>query len=315
MPLMDLFQVTFQSVAVLLGVGLIGFWIIRRHLIPDYALGLLSPLALEIALPCLIFVNILTTFNPERHPDWWIYPIWWGVFTIFAAGLTFLCMFASQKKSRREFAISLFFQNGLFFPLAILPGMFPDEPVYLVYLFLFMLFFPTLLFNTYALFFKNQKQELNYKKIFHPVFVVTLFALAVRILAVHTYIPDLIYSVAALVGAMSLPLIMIILGGNIYLDFRKKEKFHTREIVKFVLIKNIFFPLVFIGFLLVVRPAYPIALIILLQSAVPPVTAVPILVGRAGGDQTITNQFIFASFLASLFSIPLMISIFGQVYS
>ena len=57
---MDLFLATFESIAVLLGVGLIGFWIIRKHLIPEKALGLLSPLALEIALPCLIFSNIIS---------------------------------------------------------------------------------------------------------------------------------------------------------------------------------------------------------------------------------------------------------------
>ncbi len=299
----------------MLGVGLIGFWIVRRRLIPDHVLGLLSPLALEIALPCLIFVNILTTFNPEVYQDWWMYPLWWVVFTLLAAGLSFLSMFASHKKTRREFAISLFFQNGLFFPLAILPGIFPDEPIYLAYLFLFMLFFPALLFNTYALFFKNTKQELNWKKIFHPIFIVTLVAVGIRLLSVHTYIPDIVYSVATVVGAMSLPLIMIILGGNIYIDFRKKEKLRTFEIVKFVLIKNILFPLFFIGFLLFVRPAYPIAFIILLQSAVPPVTAVPLLVSRAGGDATITNQFIFASFLVSLLSIPGIISLFGMLYT
>jgi malate permease and related proteins len=312
---MDLFLTTFQSIAVLLGVGLIGFWIIRKRLIPEKALGLLSPLALEIALPCLIFSNILTSFSPQTTPDWWMFPVWWLVFTALAAILTGKFMFISHKTSRREFAITLFFQNGLFIPLAILAGMFPADPSYLVYLFLFMLFFPTLLFNGYHLFFKKQNNTLNWKKIFHPIFIVTIIAMSIRLFNIQTYVPDIVLMVTQMVGAMSIPLVMIILGANIYSDFQKKGKIFKLEIIKFVALKNILFPLIFLGVLLVFRPEYHIALIIILQSAVPPVTAVPLLVERAGGNQTIVNQFMLVSFLCSLITIPVMISLFGFLFS
>lgn len=75
---MDLFITTFESVAVLLGIGIIGFWIIRKKILPGNILGLLSPLALEIALPSLIFVNIISNFEPAEFPDWWQLPLWWG---------------------------------------------------------------------------------------------------------------------------------------------------------------------------------------------------------------------------------------------
>lgn len=52
---------------------------------------------------------------------------------------------------------------------------------------------------------------------------------------------------------------------------------------------------------------YHIALIIIIQAAVPPVTAVPIVTERAGGDRAVVNQFIVASFIVSLFSILLMV--------
>lgn len=311
---MDLFFATFQSVAVLLGVGLIGFWIIRKRLIPEKALGLLSPLALEIALPCLIFANILTSFSPQTIPDWWLFPLWWLVFTAIVACLTLLFMFISQKKTRREFALTLFFQNGLFIPLALLAGLFPSDSSYQVTLFLFMLFFPMLLFNSYYLFFKTQDYSLNWKKIFHPIFIVTLLAMSLRLLNLQTYLPDIVLLVTQMVGAMAVPLIMIILGGNIYSDFQKKGTIYGQEIIKFVVLKNIIFPLIFLGFLFMIRPEYHIALILILQSAVPPVTAVPLLVERAGGNQTIVNQFILASFLCSLITIPVMISLFGFLY-
>ena len=311
---MDLFFATFESIAELLGVGLIGFWIIRKRLIPEKALGLLSPLALEIALPCLIFSNIITSFSPQTIPDWWMFPLWWLVFTGIAAALTVLFMFVSEKKTRREFAISLFFQNGLFIPLALLAGMFPSDSSYQVALFLFMLFFPMLLFNSYQLFFKKQDRTLNWKKIFHPIFIVTLLAMGLRLLNLQAYLPDIILMITQMVGVMAVPLIMIILGGNIYSDFHKKGEIYKFEIIKFVAIKNIIFPLIFLGIIFIIRPDYHIALILIMQSAVPPVTAVPLLVERAGGNHTIVNQFILVSFFCSLITIPAIISLFGVFY-
>jgi hypothetical protein len=52
----------------------------------------------------------------------------------------------------------------------------------------------------------------------------------------------------------------------------------------------------------------------ILQAAVPPVTAIPILIDRAGGKRDIVNQFMFSSFSVSLISIPLMIGLFSIYY-
>jgi malate permease and related proteins len=94
------------------------------------------------------------------------------------------------------------------------------------------------------------------------------------------------------------------------LDFQRKGKVYSTEIVKFVLIKNLLFPLIFLGVLLVIKPSLQIALLLILQSAVPPVTALPMFTKRVGGNETLVNQFLVASFIASLVSIPLVISLF-----
>ena len=308
---MDLFITTFESVVVLLGIGLIGFLIIRKRIVPGNILGLLSPLALEIALPSLIFVNILQNFSPSSSPDWWQLPLWWGFFTVVSAGLTFIFMFISQKKTRREFAISLFYQNGIFFPLAILAGLFGDDSSYVVFLFLFTIFYAAFFFSTYHLFFEHgKKNKLDLKKIIHPVLIATILAVIIRLGGVQDVIPDFVISIFALLGGMTIPLIMIILGGNIYNDFKKKGQLQFVEITKFVIIKNIIFPVIFLGILFLIQPIYHIALIILLQSAVPPITAVPLVTERSGGDRAIVNQFIVGSFVSSLVSIPIMVYLF-----
>ncbi len=317
---MDLFITTFESVAVLLGIGLLGFYIIKKGIIPGNILSILSPLALEIALPSLIFVRIITTFSPEKYPDWWQLPMWWLFFTAISAVLTLLFSFVSKKDIRREFTITLFFQNAIFFPLAILSGLFPNNPEYLVYLFFFTVMYPPLFFSTYPFFFKKKtktKTKINIRKIIHPVLIVTIIAIILSLLGLNNYVPDFFIRIFTLLGAMTIPLIMIILGGNIYNDFEKQGKIKIFEIAKFVTIKNFVFPLIFLFIIINLRDfiSFNIAFILMIQSAVPPITSVPIVTERVGGNRSIVNQFIVSSFITSLVSIPIMIYLFGNFFT
>jgi predicted permease len=121
-----------------------------------------------------------------------------------------------------------------------------------------------------------------------------------------------------MVGAIATPLFMLILGGNIYNDLMYKadnnKRSDIREVVKFVVIKNVVFPLVFLALLLWLRPNSTIALIIMLQAAVPPITAIPILVERCGGNQKIASKFVVASFVLSIFSIPAFLYLFSRFF-
>jgi predicted permease len=315
---MDILLITFQSVGALLGIGVLGFWIIAKKVLPENLLGFLSTLAIDIALPCLVVVNILVDFSPEKYPDWWKLPLWWLFFSIIALALTLLTMFFSKKETRREFGISLYYQNGIFFPLIIITGLLGKGSPYIAQLFLFIFLHPSVVFGTYHLFFGKQTEKVSWGKMLNPVLITTLLALAIRLLGLQTYLPGFVINIFQMLGAMSLPLLMIILGGNIYVDFKRKGQFDIVENTKFVLVKNIIFPLVFLGILIVIRPLiqldYGVALIVILQSAVPPITAIPVFAERCGGNRTISGHFIVTSFIFSIISIPLVLYLFNLFF-
>lgn len=316
---MNLFLTTFESVAVLLGIGIVGFWVIRKKVLPITVLQSLSSLALEIALPSLIFVNIIQDFSSQNDPYWWQLPLWWMFFTGIIAICTGAFMFLATKSKRREFALSLFYQNGIFFPLAILTGMFQDSEPYLISLFLFTLFYPGFFFSTYHLFFPDVKKNKVFpqlRKIIHPAFLATLIAIAFILLGIEPYIPDLILSILALLGAMTVPLLMIILGGNVYVDLQDHGAINFFEVLKFITIKNFLFPLIMLGIILLIKPyiSYTIGLVLFIESAVPPLTAVPIITERLKGDRLFVSQLLVGSFLTSVMSLPLMILIFSNLF-
>jgi len=323
---MGIFNITLQSVAALLVIGLLGFWIIKRHMIPENILRFLAVLAIDIALPCIVFANIVTQFSPSSFTNWWHYPLWWLVFSAFALILSLGTMWVSAKATRREFAISLFFQNGIFFPLIIISGVFGPTNPYIPILFIFIAFHPSLYFSTNHLFFKKStlqaekniqdkgKNRMRLGRILNPVLISTVAATAIKLSGADSHLPTFIITVFQMLGGMSLPLLMLILGGSLYVDFQNKGPLYIKEIIKFILIKNVLFPLAFIALLVFARPAYPIAMILFLQSAIPPITAIPIETERQGGNRLITNQFILASFVFSIISIPAMFNLFTMYF-
>ena len=213
----------------------------------------------------------------------------------------------------------MFFQNGLFFPIIIITGLFGTGSPYLVQLFIFIMLHPVVFFSTYHLFFKKKlddkkKPFLNMQRIINPVLIATILAMGIILLGAGEFLPNFIVGMLDMLGGMTLPLIMIILGGSLCIDFQNKGELYVWEVLKFVFIKNIIFPLVFIGLLILIQPAYYIALIIFLQSAVPPITGVPIQVKRAEGNVSVANQYILGSFVFSIVTIPAMFLLFNMFF-
>jgi predicted permease len=311
---MNVFIVVLESVLVLLGIGLIGFWITRRNVVPENVLGFLATLAIDIALPSAVFANILVNFTPVQYPDWWQLPLWWLGFTALALVLTLVTRYVSARETRAEFSLTLFYQNGIFFPLIILSGIFGTGTPLVAQLFIFIMLHPTMLFGTYHLFFKKAPGQFRWQRIINPVLVATVIAILAQLAGVGTYLPDFVRSIFDILGAMALPLVMIILGGSLYLDFHQKGRFYVSEVTKFVIVKNIVFPLVTIGVLLLFRPDYNIAVLFLLQAAVPPITGAPIFAERSGGNRSIAVQFVFASFAASVLTIPAVFYLFTHFF-
>ena len=315
---MEIFLWVLEAVLVLLAIGTIGFWVARRNVIPESVQGFLIQLAVNIALPCLVFSSILVNFSPAKFPDWWQLPLWWFVYAAISLVLTLMTMFVSNKDTRGEFAINLFYQNGLFFPLIIISGIFGTDAPYLPQLYIFIILHPVMFFSTYQFFFKKSAEQAqgqtHWHRIINPILVATVLGIIVQLIGVKAYLPDFIYSILEMLGRMALPLIMIILGGSLYLDFRQKGKIYYKEIIKFLIVKDIVFPLVFLAILVFWRPSYSIALLFLLQAAVPPVTATPILTARAGGNKAISNQFVLSSFIFSIVTVPTMFLLFSLFF-
>lgn len=307
---MNIFLITFQAIAILLIIGFIGFWSISKKIVPLKALDVLSPLIIEISIPALIFVNILTKFDANKLSNWYFLPLWWVIYTLFILILTLVI---GKFIKIPEFKLGLIYPNSVFIPIALIPSLFVGNSLMMVELFIFTILSPVFVFNSYFYFYKIEG-KFNFKKLFNPILIATILSMILVLTGVGDYVPNIIIKVGKMLGGLALPLVMILIGGNIYVDFRKRGKLNFKLILTFVLFRNIILPIVILCLLFWIKPNPEIAFLIFLMTIVPPLTAIPILVERAKGHIALANQFIVFSLLFSSITIPLWLMIFNKYY-
>ncbi len=311
---MNLFFATLEAVLLLITIGVVGFVIVSRKILPESILRVLNPLILDISLPSLIFFNILSRFEPEKMAGWWHLPLWWVAFTVFSFGVTWLLTIKSREH-KGELSISLLYPNYVFFPLALIPAMFGSNSPLLVELFILTAAAPAFVFNSYHLFFKgNENVKFDFRKALNPVLIATSAAMIIKLTGFTPYIPKLIFSLTKTIGSVALPLIMIVIGGSLYVDFQKKGKIFHKETALFVIAKNLIFPALTLLLLNAVNPPASVATLLFILSASPPLTAVTILAEKSGGNYSLVNQCILGSFAASIVTIPLMMLLFQKYF-
>lgn len=308
----ETFYSTFEAVAILFAIGLIGFSLISKKILPLALLSALSPLLLEVSLPALSFVKVFQNFKMEQVDKIVLYPASWLVFTFFAFLLAHLFKRIARRQIRGEFGMSLFFQNAAFIPLILIDRLYGKDSSHLVNLFLFTVLYSPFFFNFYHIFFESKGEGIKWKKVFHPVVVATIAAVLLVLTGLTQLTPTFIIGALSMVGGMAIPLLMIIVGGNIYVDFQNSKKFEFFEVAKFVLVKNFIFPSIAIAALYLLKLDYELSLIIFLQSAVPPLMAIPIFAIRMGKNVAIVNQYILGSLALSIVSIPTMFGLFSR---
>jgi predicted permease len=219
----------------------------------------------------------------------------------------------SRPGTRSEFGASLFYHNAIFFPLVVLSGLYGPGSQQLTDLFVFAVFFPAFFFGTAPLFFGNRTGRTRLTKIVSPTAVATALALVLRLAGLQAAVPQFVMSITGLLGHMATPAIMLVLGGSIYIDWKEGSRIQAGEVAKFVALKNVVFPLLTIGVLWGLRPTPEVALLVVLQGAAPPITAIPLVAQREHGNKAIAGQFVVASFAASIVTVPFAVWLLNVV--
>ena len=138
------FQTTFLAALQILVMALVGYFLIRKRLIQEEALGTLSWLVINVFLPSFIFSQLLGNFSFQLYSHWWIFPLLSFAVTLsaFAIGrLVLLCCY-KEGIAQKEFLSLVSFQNSGYLPLILVATLFSPEQAQILYVYIFLFLYP-----------------------------------------------------------------------------------------------------------------------------------------------------------------------------
>lgn len=312
--LLESFKTTFQAIFGLVALGSVGFFLVRRNFIRGEGLKLLSDLVIGLFLPCLMFYEIVKKFSFTLYPDWWIFPLLSLLITCvgYCLGLLFLSFDKTLRQERGEFLGVVTFQNSGYLPLPLVAALLPPgkSEVMFIYIFLFLLGFNMTVFSfgLFLLLPKENKKRFDFKHMFNGPVIATILALLCVFFKVNSFLPDFLLSPVKTFGNAAIPLSILVVGGNLGI-IRRGCVLGFKRIVCAVTAKLLILPALFLGLIILLKPDPMIALLILLQAAMPTAAFMSIIARKLNQDGCLINQVIFYGHLASIVTISLFLAV------
>jgi len=311
----EAFRITFSGVGQTFILAAIGFFLIRRKLLGEEGLNALSRLVIEVTLPFLMFCRIVREFDFRNFPQWWLFPL--ISIGITALGLLigwFLTGFIGGQQRKLQFLSLISFQNSGYLPLFLVASMLsPDKrDVMFIYLFLFLLGFNLLMFSlgVYLLTFTRAK-KFDYKTLANPPVVATLAGLIVVFFNAARFIPGWLLAPLQSAGDTSLPLAILVVGGN--LAVMHFDKVDIKAMSLLVLAKLIVLPALGLWLIFVFKLPELVGLLIVMQLAMPAATNLSVITSMYKKEDVLITQGIFISHLVSLITIPVFLSFYFMI--
>ncbi len=306
------FSTTFGAIFQLVVIGAVGFFLVRRSVISESGLNMIGGLVIKVFLPLLMFTEITRRFNLQLFPDWWIFPLLSLVVSAAGLGAGYLVLrFDNHVKHPHEFLSLTTFQNSGYLPLPLVAALLPrtQADIMFIYIFLFLLGFNMTIFSFgYYLLNPAADRRFDPRKMFNPPVLATLTALLVAFAGAGRFVPELLLEPAALLGRCAIPLSILVVGGSLAL--MKVEKGALRPLTYALLIKLVFLPLFFLCAVVVFRPPPMMGFLLILQAAMPSAVLLSVVCRSQDCGDRLVSPAIFYGHLASIVTIPLMLSLF-----
>ncbi|MCU0652131.1 MAG: AEC family transporter [Candidatus Omnitrophica bacterium] len=306
------FRITGSAMAEIFILGAIGFFLVKKNVLGDACLDALSRLTIDITLPLLIFCQLIKNFSFSLYPNWWLFPLLSVAVTV--AGLVMggiFCGLIRGQQHKSQFLSLIAFQNSGYLPLVLIAALLPADKaaVMFIYLFLFLLGFNSLIFSLGIYMLASSKADkFEWLSLFSPPVVATIIGLTGVFLGIDKIFPDFIFRPFKLIGDSTMPLAMLVVGGN--LAQIRLGNIDKKAMALMSALKLFILPL--LGMFLIIKLKLPelIGLLILLELAVPPATTLSVITRHYKKEDLLISQGIFFGHILSLITLPIFLSLY-----
>jgi predicted permease len=310
--LLQSFKITGAAVAQIFALGAVGFVLVRKKAIDEPGLNMLSRLVINIVFPCFIFSQLTRNFSFSLYPRWWVFPLL--SFAVTAAGLFvgfIFCGFIRGEQHRHQFLSLTAFQNSGWLPLCLAAALLAGEELksFLIFLFLFLLGFDLLIWSL-GVFMLSRHLDARFelRGFFNPPVAANLLGLAAAGLGINRLIPEAGLKPLEMLGSCTLPLAMLVVGGNLAtIHLGKVDK---KAVCLLALAKLLLLPLAGLFILGQLRLGGAAGLLIIMQLAMPPATSLSLITRHYQREDLLVSQGLFFGHIFSIATIPLFLSLY-----
>lgn len=282
---------------------IIGIYGSKRKIITPTINKGLTNILLEITLPCLVVSSFIFDMDNELKNNViksFIYSPLVLIITIIISYFTLLPI-KSDKKIIMHFANG--FSNCGFIGFPIIYSIFGGEGV--IYTSIFNMFFTIALWTYGIILFNGKIEKKDLKKVLlNPSIIAVIIGLMVMIFNIH--IPQVLYSTLDLVGGITSPLSMIIIGvilanANI-VNYLKDYTIYYSSILKLVVL-----PCILIIISKVINDSSIVSKTLIIITAMPAAAMTSILAESFDKEKEYSAIIVFVTTLLSLITFPLLL--------
>ena len=299
---MDL-TVIINKVISLFLIMIIGVYGSKKKIITPMINKGLTNILLEITLPCLVISSFIFDMDNQLKNNIIKCFIYSPIVLITTTFISYIALFPikSDKKIIMQFANV--FSNCGFIGFPIIYSIFGGEGV--IYASIFNMFFTIALWTYGIILFNGNIEKKDLKKVFlNPSIIAVIIALIILIFNIS--IPEVVYSTLDLVGGVTSPLSMIIigviLGNSNILNYLRDYTIYYSSILKLLVL-----PVVLIIISKIINDNSIVVKTLTIITAMPAAAMTSILAEKFDKEKEYSAVIIFITTLFSLITFPLLL--------
>jgi malate permease and related proteins len=299
-------QILFQQLLIMFAMLALGAWMKKRGMMADQTFKDLGVFLLYVISPIVVFRGYLvpqTDLNTTRL-----------LVSFVASFLCLLLVIGVATLIYRKDGLSIFasiFTNSGFMGIPLVIALFSQEAVFVLSPFLSWLFVIQWTLGIVVIT-KDIKSMSFIKVITNPVIIATILGVLVYFL--HIPVPTVFDEFLSRIGAMLMPVAMIVLGSS-FVNLSIKSTLLDLRVWIMVLVRLFILPLFVLAALTLIAKDYSLVAYTLLVAMSAPIGAnVAILAQQYDRDTQLAASQIMMTTLFSILSMPLMIAIANTLW-
>ncbi len=295
--------------------GAMGFYLVRRGIIHESGLKLLSFLSVNVFFPLFIFYQIIKNFDAVRMPFWWGFPLINISLVLTSLLVASLVVLRHHSPLKDGFLAVSSLHNAGYIPLLIAMSLPLGGWAGQVYtcVILSIIGFDTCLWSLGVwLLTKGQSRRMDLRKMLNPPLMSMFAAMIIVLTFGPNIVPEVVLKPIKILGDAALAVGMIVIGGN--LSLANLTRVNWEQVTGAALIKLIVLPLITLIVLSFLKLNPLISFVAIIQACMPSAITLSII-GRnyETKNQDFINQSIFVTHLLSIITIPIFLGLYGKL--